>query len=284
VIPTDISIVEGSTPTAFWPLSEPSGPTAYDLSTNELNGTYSGEGVTYGVTGPVDNNTVVTLDGTNGNVSVPYSATLDPTNAFTVEGWFNPASVTANLICPVAFFNINGGGPRSGWLIYESTAGWEFRTYNFVNGTATAVDITGGTPAAGQWDHVAAVWDGTYGYIYVNGVLQNTSGATTYAANGVWPFTIGERSDGGFPWPGSVGDVAFYGRALTAPEIQAHALNGRLINISQAGTNVVVSWVSGNGTLQSAPAVTGPYTDVPGATSPWTNSMAGSSEFYQIQY
>jgi hypothetical protein len=282
VIPTDISIVEGSTPTAFWPLSEPSGPTAFDLSGNGLDGAYSGAGVTYGVTGPVGNNTVVTLDGASGNVTVPYSATLNPSGAFTAEGWFNPASVTSSLIC--ALSSVNPTSPRSGWLIYESTAGWELRTYD-QNGTTPAVDITGGTPTVGQWNHVAVVWNGTNGYIYVDGVLQNTSAATNYVANGSDPFTIGERSDGDFLWPGSVGNVAFYGRALSAQEIQTHALNSPFMNISKTGANAVVSWLpAGGGTLQAAPAVTGVYTNVSGATSPWTNSPAGGSRFYRVQF
>lgn len=284
VITTNINLSLASGPTAFWPLSELVGPTAFDLSSNGLNGAYGGA-VTYGVAGPVGS-TVVTLDGASGNVTVPYSATLDPNGPFSIEAWLNPAGVPASLSCPIGFYNVNGGGPKSGWALYQTAAGeWMFSTYN-QNGSSAAMLLTGGTPTIGQWDHVAAVWDGSVGRIYVNGVLANTSAPTNYVANGVWPLTIGVRSDGFGPWPGSVGNVGFYGRALNAREIAEHAQNTPLnLNISKAGTDVVISWALTNvtTTLQAAPEVTGVYTNVPGATSPWTNAPAGKT-FYRIQF
>jgi len=289
IIPGDINLVQASSPTGFWPLSEPGAPTAYDLSTNELNGTYSGGGVTYGVTvtsGPLAgiSNTVVTMDGVEGVVTIPYSATLNPSGPFTAEGWFNPATVEASFDVVMSSYNHNGGGPKSGWALNIDTGGWFFSIYN--GGGSAAFLLYGGTPTVGQWDHVASVWDGTNGYLYVNGVLANTSAATTYVANGLWPFTIGVRSDGTRAFPGSVGNVAFYGRALAAQEIAEHAANTPLnLNISKAGTDVVISWAIPNVTLQAAPDVTGVYTNVPGATSPWTNAApTGGSEFYRIQF
>ncbi len=273
------AITMATGPTSYWPLNESSGPVATDYLHN-YNGTYNSSGVTYGVAGPVGS-TVVTLNGTAGNVVIPYSAALNPSGSFTAEGWFNPSSVTSSLLCAMAANHV--ASPRSGWLIYESSAGWEFRTYN-QNTTAVAVDITGGTPTVGQWSHVAVVWDGSKGYIYVNGVLKNTSGPTNFVANGDAAFTIGSRSDNAFLWGGSVGDVAFYGRALTPQEIQTHALNSPQLSIGNVGTNVVISWIpSAGGTLVASPAVDGTYTNVPAAVSPWTNAPAGN-QFYRVKF
>jgi hypothetical protein len=223
----------------------------------------------------------VTVNGTSGQVAYPYSADLNPAGSFTAEGWFNPSSVTASLVC--ALSANHAASPRSGWLIYMSTAGWEFRTYN-QNTTATAVDIAGGMPTVGVWNHVAVVWDGSKGYIYVNGVLANTSAATNFVANPDSAFTIGSRSDSAFFWGGSVGDVAFYSRALTAQEIQAHAQNSPIVNIGQDGSNVILFWVpNGGGTLVVSPTVDGTYTNVPAATSPWTNAPAGN-QFYRVKF
>jgi hypothetical protein len=97
-------------------------------------------------------------------------------------------------------------------------------------------------------------------------------------------FTIGSRSDSAFFWGGSVGDVAFYSRALTAQEIQAHAQNSPIVNIGQDGGNVILSWVpNGGGTLVASPTVDGTYTNVPAATSPWTNAPAGN-QFYRVKF
>jgi hypothetical protein len=168
-------------------------------------------------------------------------------------------------------------------LLYESTAGWELRTYN-QNTTTTAVDITGGTPTVGTWNHVAVVWDGSQGYLYVNGVLKNTSVATNFVANPDSAFTIASRSDSSFYWGGSVGDVAFYSRVLTPQEIQTHAQNAPSLQITPAGGKVILSWVpAGGGSLLASPIVNGSYTNIPGATSPWTNTPV-STLFYRVGF
>jgi len=266
-------------PAAFWPLDESAGPTAVDIMGSH-NASYSSSGVTYGVAGPVGTN-VVTVNGSSGQISAPYSPDLNPSGPFTAEAWLNPASVTSSLIC--AFSSVHAASPRGGWLVYESTAGWEFRTYN-QNALVYAVDITGGTPAVGTWNHVAVVWDGAKGYIYVNGVLANTSTVTNFVANSDSPLTIGSRSDSSYYWSGSVGDVAVYDRVLTPQEIKTHALNAPTLTLTPSAGDVILSWVpSGGGTLQSAPAVTGPYTNISTATSPWTNSPTGDA-FYRVSF
>ena len=266
-------------PEAFWPLNESAGPTAHDYE-GGYDASYSSAGVTYDVTGPVGG-TVVTVNGSSGEVACPYAAALNPSGAFTVEGWFNPASVSSSLACAIA--SAYTTSPREGWLIYESSAGWEFRTYN-QNGTATAVDITGGTPTAGHWDHVVAEWNGTNGLLYVNGVLKNTSPATNFVANTSASFTIGVRSDAAYYWGGSVGDVAFYSRVLTPAEIRTHASGAPALSITTSAAGPVLSWVPANGgTLVASPTVNGTYTNVSAATSPWTNSAVGN-QFYRVKF
>ncbi|MDQ6631595.1 MAG: hypothetical protein M3Y82_07535, partial [Verrucomicrobiota bacterium] len=46
---------------------------------------------------------------------------------------------------------------------------------------------------------------------------------------------------------------------------------------------VTITWSTPSSTLQSAPVVTGPYTDVPGATSPYTTSSASGQAFYRLR-
>lgn len=53
------------------------------------------------------------------------------------------------------------------------------------------------------------------------------------------------------------------------------------LTIRASGTNVILSWPAG--ALQAAPVVTGPYTTVNGATSPYTNAINGAQEFYRVQ-
>ena len=54
------------------------------------------------------------------------------------------------------------------------------------------------------------------------------------------------------------------------------------LNIQRSGNNVVVSWNDASLSLQSAPQVTGVYTNIAGATSPYTNSITGSQKYYRL--
>ncbi len=93
---------------------------------------------------------------------------------------------------------------------------------------------------------------------------------------------LGWRSDVGFnPFLGQVDDVAVYNKALSSQQIQNHFLNTVRLTIVRYGSDVVLSWPFG--TLQSAPAVTGTYTNVTGVTSPLTNTPSEKVKFYRVQ-
>ena len=52
--------------------------------------------------------------------------------------------------------------------------------------------------------------------------------------------------------------------------------------VTKQGNNLVLSW-TGGGTLQSADNVTGPWTDVANASSPFTTAVAVAKKFYRIK-
>ena len=54
------------------------------------------------------------------------------------------------------------------------------------------------------------------------------------------------------------------------------------IEILKSGTNVVLTWTNSAFALQAAPAVTGSYTNIPGATSPYTNAITAPQEFFRL--
>jgi hypothetical protein len=55
------------------------------------------------------------------------------------------------------------------------------------------------------------------------------------------------------------------------------------VNTTHSRTNLVLNWPAG-WTLQSATNVTGPYLDVSGATSPYTNQLnAGPRRFFRLR-
>jgi hypothetical protein len=45
---------------------------------------------------------------------------------------------------------------------------------------------------------------------------------------------------------------------------------------------LVLSWTHGGFNLQSAPAVTGPFTNLPAATSPYNNPLTAPQQFFRL--
>jgi hypothetical protein len=85
---------------------------------------------------------------------------------------------------------------------------------------------------------------------------------------------------------GSVMDHwATYKEALTDAQVAGLATRwvvptGSRIGIARSATGVTITF---EGTLQQADNVTGPYTDVPGATSPAALPIAGSAKYYRAR-
>jgi hypothetical protein len=113
------------------------------------------------------------------------------------------------------------------------------------------------------------------------GFVQNGINGDPSVAGG--PTTIAIRSDNQFgDWDGGFEDLAIYNYVLSPLQIQEHFLNTTYLTAVMSGTNVVVTWPAG--TLQSATSVGGPYVNVGGASSPYTNSASVSSHlFYRVQ-
>jgi len=54
------------------------------------------------------------------------------------------------------------------------------------------------------------------------------------------------------------------------------------ITITPSGTNLVLTW-AGGGLLQSSTNVVGPYTDIIGSSSPWTNAPTSAEKYYRVR-
>lgn len=55
-------------------------------------------------------------------------------------------------------------------------------------------------------------------------------------------------------------------------------------DIVKSGGSVVLSWTNVVLSLQSAPSLTGPFTNIVGSTSPYTVSISGSQQFFRLVY
>ena len=229
------NIVQLLNPVAYWRLDETNQPMMGGVATNlgslgdSANGSF--DGVLAWISGPLASaaGNATSFEGIS-SVTVPYQAALSLRPPFTVEAWIQPSTVqtAGNVVCPLACGHFDTS--RSGWLLYQTDTGWDFRMYN-QNQLNTSLDLEGGTPpVSGVWSHVCAVYDGTQAAVYVNGV--GTSGTPSgFVANTDGPMTVGTRSDAAFGFPGAVGEVAVYTNALPPAAILAHY---------QLGTNTAI--------------------------------------------
>lgn len=202
---------------------------------NDIIGTNDGileNGVTFteGVVGEAFH-----FNGSNQDVQIPYSISLEPTN-ITVECWVKLDA----LASPVAEY------PGLQYIVFkQNSRGGNFEGYdlekNRIDGQdvfrfqVTSVDgqqvpaASTTIPQPGVWYHLAGTYDGSAVKIYVNGVLEGTNVAgfpMNYGTEPVYFGTTGEGYDGRLE--GALDEVSIYNRALSAGEIAA---------IYQAGSN-----------------------------------------------
>jgi hypothetical protein len=230
--------VIGLNPLGYWPLNETTPPPAANVATNY--GTLGASGyAAYSANGVInqwpggglgltpDGDAAIHTDGSAGIVTLPFSSALSLGAPFSAEAWLssgNPSTIGCALAC------MDANNPRSGWLVYVDGANpgsYNFRMYNQNGGnTSLSISSTANEINAGQWYHVVVVYDGTQGYIYINGQLANSGTPSGFVANDAGALTIGARSDNSFYFIGGEADVAVYTNALSAATILAHYTAG----------------------------------------------------------
>jgi hypothetical protein len=233
------STINTYNPVAYWRLGETVSIPAGDIAANSGSlgasaAAYHSGTVTHPAAGALAGSTdgATYYDAAAGTFTLaPYLPALNPAGPFTVEAWLSPAvqfeAGSTTLTCALSCGQF--ADPRSGWLLYQSATGWNFRMYNR-NGLNTSLSITGGgAPVAGAWYHIAAVYDGTAVKLYVNGTMAaegTPTGTPPYVPGASGGFAIGARADSSFYWNGSADEVALYPSALPAATVTAHYNNG----------------------------------------------------------
>jgi hypothetical protein len=137
---------------------------------------------------------------------------------------------------------------------------------------------------------------------FQNGVAYNAEFTVARTAASSVTFTV-NISGGGTNWTYSRVDTDYAyprfdaigirsaGAALAADsfeisrllvEVVAGAPAAAPLNIAATGNNVTLTWTNAAFTLQAAPNVTGAYTNVPGATSPYVVPASGAARFFRL--
>lgn len=170
------------------------------------------------------------FDGTGDYLTV---GTFAPgSNNFTVEFWFYCTALPASGQQGVFFATPWGGNNFQTYIKDDSTIIWQAYTQN---NTGVAVKLN-------RWYHVAIVKNGSTGYFYINGVLQNTATLTNTMSGTA---TVGAR-EGSLFFTGYISDMrvsigtTVYTGAFTPPTAPLTSSTATLPNLLLNFTNGAV--------------------------------------------
>ena len=144
---------------------------------------------------------------------------------YTLELWINPHE-NNNF----TYFYCKQSASLNGLLIGNfggSTGQLEVYRYT-TSGSSNADTFTGSGITANQWNHVAIVFSGTKGFLYVNGEQKDSSTSFT----GTYPADFTNMKVGGgystaFDTNGEIGVFRLYDKALSASEVGQNYRYGR---------------------------------------------------------
>jgi hypothetical protein len=291
-------LVMADDPVGYWRLDETDTNSPATDAAGSFDGTYDASGAgsftsgsfTFGVAPGIPGETDPAISVTGGaRVAVPWALELNLPGPFAAEGWFNPASVETNSYTYRSAFSSLGDGP-TGWDLWQQ--GWQqglpTNTWacilfggSWANGNYWIVVDPIDTVVTNTWYHIVLSYDGSLFNFFVNGQLTASQSPVYYVPNVDGNANFGWDSLNEFrPFDGAIDDVAFYNHALTLAQVQSHYAARVRLSVSRSGNNLVLSWPQG--ILQAAGGVTGTYTNVTGATSPYTNAPTGSAGFYRV--
>ena len=129
------------------------------------------------------------------------------------------------------------------------------------------------TPVIGAWTHVAWVWNGTQGQIWVNGAMIG-SGNVSMTSGGVtssfWHSNF--NSIGQPPINGEISRLRFWRKALTEAEI-LHSMNTEVMG--NQNPDLIAEYLMDNGTDLELPTVANIPAELLGNSTPTMKSVIG---------
>jgi len=248
----------------------------------------------------------------NGNAFNGTSQFLDPGpinvgKTFTVSAWVNIASNASNE--QTVWCNKQGGWNTAGFDFYVNSYQTNdgkiyFDTADGVGGNVSARTVSH-VFSFGQWHLLTGTMDGSNGvvHVFVDGVDQtintgvDTAFQTTNYARCGSLLTGAPGTAGNLYFNGSMDDTRIESAVRSPAWVWASwatvanssfasfgTITLPIVTLQAQETNgqVMLTWPTG--VLQSAPAVTGPYTDIlPTATSPYTVVPSGNQQYFRVR-
>ena len=193
---------------AWWRFDDGSGTTAADGTGGGHTGTLTAPLPQWTANGRIDG--ALTFTGElNQSVTIEDEAELNPTDEITLSAWVYPLDWNGNR----RVLQKGNGDNQYRLLAENGDLVWDISN---VGRLETAL------PAANEWFHLAATYDGSRMRIFVNGLIvaaQDETGAIPVTGDPIYLGTKTPGSVAGDHFNGSLDDLRLYNRALDSGEI-----------------------------------------------------------------
>ncbi|HLH56083.1 MAG TPA: DUF2341 domain-containing protein [Verrucomicrobiae bacterium] len=229
------------------------------------------------------------------------AGTNDLGDAFTLSAWVNIAT-DANSI-QTLWANQHGGYGAPGFALFVNTYGNKDQKIDLASGNGNGggnESTTGANSVSfGQWHLLTAAINRTNGTVnfYVDAASVGSSTSVVKDFPTLGDLYLGEFLGNAFGLHGAMDEAriqqgvssdnwvwANYMTVAANSSFESYAGvagSSNTVTVHKANGQIVLSW--DQGTLQSATSVTGPYTDVTGAQSPYTVPATGPEQFYRVK-
>ena len=207
----------------YWAMNEGTGQYAYDGSGNNNTGTL-GSGSNPDSADPTwttgKSAGALSFDGVDDYVNAGSGASLNITDAITIEAW----AYAKILTWYGGIASNQGGGTFEGFMLGYRYGYWYFSVGNGVTRDLLAANSE---YQVNTWYHVVGVRRSGTNYLYVNGVQQSATGVLTPVASNLnWLMGRYFSNYDGYYFNGLIDEVRIYNRALSAEEIRYHYNRG----------------------------------------------------------
>jgi hypothetical protein len=299
--PADIAPPDYTTNGAVWLWAAPSYEVVYHLEQNGFP--YFDSTLQYPATGGIAPASATGIIGEAASFShTPYldAGFVNLGGAFTLSAWVNvPATATS---IQTIWGNGDGVAESAECLFYvdnyNTSDGSLILTTGDGGATEHQLKSATGAVSFNQWHLVTAVVDRTDGgaqlYVDANQVASGPA-MTDFPIN--TDMDLGQDNGGSFQYRGLIDEARIrsglsstnwiWASYMTVAQNSAFENYSSVISpaatlrIQLSGNNVILFWP--DGTLQSAGQVAGPYSDVAGAMSPYTNTVSQTQQFYRVR-
>ncbi|MEA1894260.1 MAG: LamG-like jellyroll fold domain-containing protein [Euryarchaeota archaeon] len=201
---------------AEWHFDEGSGSVLVDSSGNGNDGVIHGATWVKGVDGKA-----LRFDGRGDYVEVPYSSSLDISDAITITAWTYWNSLGTNSVGVIGKAETPS---QTGWGLGKGHwSGGKIGLYPGGLGDGFRAYPTSDIPT-GQWVFYAGTFDETAVKIYMDGTLNNDVRVSGSVSTNSQPVVVGRwyGNYDGYYFNGIIDEIRIYNRALTADEIKSH--------------------------------------------------------------